>query len=83
MKVSLWAEIRRLHEIEKLSARAIASRLPCSRQTVQKALALSGPPQQTPETVEAAGLRYADGNPASAGDPNTALPRPSLFAAFS
>ncbi len=30
--MSLWAEIRRLHEIEKLSTRAIASRLHCSRQ---------------------------------------------------
>jgi hypothetical protein len=27
MKVSLWAEIRRLHEIEKLSQRTISRRL--------------------------------------------------------
>ena len=50
MKVSLWAEIRRLHEIEKLSGRAIALRLHCSNRTVHKALALSAPPQQTPES---------------------------------
>jgi len=39
-----------LHEIEKLSARAIASRLHCSSRTVHKALALSAPPTQTPES---------------------------------
>jgi len=50
MKVSVWAEIRRLHEIEKLSGRAIASRLHCSDHTVRKALALSAPPQQAPES---------------------------------
>ena len=50
MKVSVWAEIRRLHEIEKLSGRAIASRLRCSDHTVRKALALSAPPQQAPES---------------------------------
>ena len=49
MKVSLWAEIRRLHEIEKLSARAIARRLRCARRTVCKALAQSEPPRQTRE----------------------------------
>ena len=49
MKVSLWAEIRRLHEIEKLSARAIATRLRCSRHTVGKALVMSAPPGQTPQ----------------------------------
>ncbi len=27
MKAAIWAEIRRLHEIEKLSGRAIAGRL--------------------------------------------------------
>ncbi|MFQ5471903.1 MAG: IS21 family transposase [Dehalococcoidia bacterium] len=40
MEVSLWAEIRRLHEIEGLSRRAIASRLRCSRRTVTKALTM-------------------------------------------
>jgi transposase len=49
MKVSLWAEIRRLHEIEKLSARAIATRLQCSRHTVRKALGVSVPLGQTPQ----------------------------------
>ncbi|MGH8134025.1 MAG: IS21 family transposase [Steroidobacteraceae bacterium] len=44
MKVALWAEIRRLHEIEKLSARAIASRLNCSRDTVARAVRLEQPP---------------------------------------
>jgi transposase len=44
MKVSLWAEIRRLHEIEHLSAGAIARRLHCCPKTVAKALALSSPP---------------------------------------
>ena len=47
MKVSLWAEIRRLHEIEGLTGRAIARRLHCCTKTVAKALALSSPP--TPE----------------------------------
>ena len=53
MKVSVWAEIRRLHEIEKLSARAIARRLNCSRHTVRKALTMSMPPPQTPESRNA------------------------------
>ena len=44
MTVELWAEIRRLHAIEKLSQRAIARRLRCSRHTVKKALALEDPP---------------------------------------
>ena len=44
MKVALWAEIRRLSEIEKLSARVIARRLHCSRCTVAAALELQQPP---------------------------------------
>jgi hypothetical protein len=44
MNVALWAEIRRLSEIEQLSARAIAQRLHCARRTVVAALALSQPP---------------------------------------
>jgi transposase len=44
MKVALWAEIRRLAEIEKLSGRAIAARLHCSRHTVANALKLQQPP---------------------------------------
>ena len=44
MNVALWAEIRRLAEIEKLSGRAIARRLHCSRHTVAAALELDQPP---------------------------------------
>ena len=44
MKVALWAEIRRLAEIEKLSGRTIARRLHCSRHTVTAALELQQPP---------------------------------------
>src|SRR5262245_8697292 len=44
MKVSLWAEVRRLAEIEKLSGRAISRRLHCSRHTVAAALGLDQPP---------------------------------------
>jgi transposase len=44
MKVALWAEIRRLAEIDKLSGWAIAARLHCSRHTVAKALKLEQPP---------------------------------------
>jgi transposase len=44
MNVALWAEIRRLAEIEKLSARAIARRLHCSWRTVAKALEWEQPP---------------------------------------
>jgi transposase len=40
----LWAEIRRLAEIEKLSGRAIARRLHCARRTVAAALKLDQPP---------------------------------------
>jgi hypothetical protein len=43
MKVALWAEIRRLAEIEKLSGRAIARRLHCGRHTVDMALKLDQP----------------------------------------
>ena len=49
MKVALWAEIRRLSEIERLSARAIARRLHCSTRTVAKALAMSEPPTSAPK----------------------------------
>lgn len=44
MNVALWAEIRRLAEIEKLSARLIARRLHCSWRTVAQALKLDQPP---------------------------------------
>lgn len=49
MNVALWAEIRRLKEIEKLSERQIAVRLRCSRHTVAKAARLAQPPGE--ETV--------------------------------
>ncbi|NLX99361.1 MAG: helix-turn-helix domain-containing protein [Rhodopirellula sp.] len=48
MDVGLWAEIRRLKEVEKLSQRAIARRLHCCTKTVQKALRMKEPPTQTP-----------------------------------
>jgi transposase len=44
MNVALWAEIRRLAEIEKLSGRAISRRLHCTRNTVTAALELDQPP---------------------------------------
>jgi transposase len=52
MNVALWAEIRRLSEIDKLSGRAIARHLHCSRHTVAAALELPQPPgpARTPRT---------------------------------
>ena len=44
MNIGLWAEIRRLAEIEKLSRRAIVRRLRCSRYLVTAALELDQPP---------------------------------------
>jgi transposase len=44
MNVALWAEIRRLTEIDKLSGRVIARRLHCSRHTVAAALEMQQPP---------------------------------------
>jgi len=44
MRVSQWAEIRRLFEIEKFSKRAIAERLNCSRKTVDQAIELDEAP---------------------------------------
>jgi hypothetical protein len=44
MKVGLWAEIRRLAEIEKLSGRVISRRLHCSWRTVAQALEWEQPP---------------------------------------
>jgi len=46
MKVSQWAEIRRLIEVEKLSRRAIARRLGCCQRTVARALRLNQPPDE-------------------------------------
>jgi transposase len=44
MNVALWAEIRRLAEIKKLSGWAISRRLRCSRHTVAAALKTDQPP---------------------------------------
>ena len=46
MKVSQWAEIRRLVEVEKLSRRAVAQRLRCCFRTVAKALSMDHPPNE-------------------------------------
>ena len=54
MNIGLWAEIRRLAEIEKLSARAISRRLRCSCRTVAAALELDQPP--TPQVPHHASL---------------------------
>ncbi len=43
MNVGLWAEIRRLAEVDQLSVRAIARRLRCARRTVTAALQLDHP----------------------------------------
>ena len=45
IKVEDWAEIRRLHKVEKLSKRAIAERLGIHRNTVSHALASDEPPR--------------------------------------
>jgi len=47
MKVSQWAEIRRLAEVERLSQRQIAERLRCCWRTVKKALSMPQPPDET------------------------------------
>lgn len=47
MKAALWAEIRRLHKIERWSNAAIARQLGCCHKTVSKALAMDQPPSQT------------------------------------
>jgi transposase len=52
MKVSLWAEIRRLYEVEHLSQAAIARRLHCHHRTVRKALAMTSPPAPSREPCE-------------------------------
>lgn len=44
MNVAQWAEIRRLSEVEKLSGRAIALRVGCSRRTVGRALGMQQAP---------------------------------------
>jgi transposase len=45
LEVEQWAEIRRLHRVEKLSVRAIARRLGLARNTVRSALHSDDPPQ--------------------------------------
>jgi biotin operon repressor len=47
MNVAIWAEVRRLAEIEKLSGRAISQRLHCSRHTVAAALTFRPPDLRT------------------------------------
>ena len=47
MRVSQWAEIRRLHEVERLSQRQIAQQLHCCWRTVKKSLAMPQPPDET------------------------------------
>ena len=47
LEVEQWAEIRRLHRVEKLSARAIARRLGLARNTVNAALHNDTPPEYT------------------------------------
>jgi transposase len=47
MKVALWAEIRRLFQVEGLSRAAIARRLRCGEKTVRAALALDRVPDET------------------------------------
>ena len=53
MKVATWAEIRRLSELEKLSQRAIARQLGCSRELVKRALAMESPPGGQPSVSQA------------------------------
>lgn len=43
--VEQWAEIRRLHRVERLSIRAIGRRMGLHRKTVRRALASSAPPR--------------------------------------
>jgi transposase len=56
MRVSLWAEIRRLHEIQRLSKNAIARQLGCCHKTVSKALKMDEPPSQTARPARASKL---------------------------
>lgn len=48
MDVSVWAEIRRLHEVEGLSQREIARRVGCHRETVRRALSQPVAPTAMP-----------------------------------
>ena len=64
MKVSLWAEIRRLYEVEGLKRRAIARRLHCCTKTVAKALTLL----RAPPARAGAGRRRKRHRPLSGAD---------------
>ena len=56
MNVSLWAEIRRLSEIEKLSQRAISQRMKCCQRTVARALRMQHPPDGRRDSPRRSGL---------------------------
>jgi len=56
MNVSIWAEIRRLAEVEKLSQRAIAQRMKCCQRTVAQALRMQHPPDRRRNTPRPSGL---------------------------
>ena len=43
--VERWAEIRRLHRVERLSIREISKRTGLHRRTIRRALAASTPPR--------------------------------------
>jgi len=58
MKVALWAEIRRLHEVERLSQAAITRRLHCHHRMVRKALAMVSPATPTAEAIVIQGDSY-------------------------
>lgn len=45
MKVGVWAEIRRLYEVEGLGTRAIMRRVRCCNKTVARALGMDHPPR--------------------------------------
>ena len=65
MKASQWAEIRRLHEVECFSKRAIAARLRCCHTTVTKALAMDEPPSQVATRRASVTGPYLSGKKAS------------------
>ena len=43
--VELWAEVRRMHRVERLSIRAISQRTGLHRKTIRRALAAEAPPR--------------------------------------
>ena len=52
MRAAVWAEIRRLHEMERLSKAAIAEQLRCCHKTVTKALSMDDPPSRSSTTQQ-------------------------------